>query len=461
MAGKTGPNDPDAGDCGDKVRQLQRQLWAAAKRAPGRRFHALYGQMCRGDVLHEAWKRVRRNKGAAGVDRVTISQIEQHGVRRFLQELGEVLRAGEYGAQVVRRVYIPKADGKVRPLGIPTVQDRVVQDRVVQMAAKLVLEPIYEADFAPGSYGFRPRRSAQQALERIRQLSREGAEHVLDADIENYFGSIEHGKLQTLVGQRVSDRRMLKMLRQWLQAGVMEDGVVSHPVAGTPQGGVISPLLSNIYLHVLDRVWARHGQHLGELVRYADDFVVMCRTAQGCEESQRRIEHVMSRLGLKLHPQKTRRVALRDGLEGFDFLGCHLRKRMSGRLWQQEGVRRYYLQRWPSRKAMNRVRERVRELTPRGRCHQDMPSVIAELNPVLRGWGQYFRACNAANHFIDVDAYVVKRLKSLRVKRHGRNLRAGQADRWNRDCFERLGLHRLRGTIRYPGKHNSWQRETA
>lgn len=456
MAGGTGPKDPDAGDCGDKVRQLQRQLWAAAKRAPGRRFHALYGQMCRGDVLHEAWKRVRRNKGAAGVDRMTISHIEQHGIRRFLQELGEVLRAGEYGAQVVRRAYIPKADGAKRPLGIPTVQDRVVQ-----MAAKLVLEPIYEADFAPHSYGFRPKRSAQQALERIRQLSREGAEHVLDADIENYFGSIDHGKLQTLVQQRVSDRRMLKVLRQWLQAGVMEDGVVSHPVAGTPQGGVISPLLSNIYLHVLDRVWAKHGAHLGELVRYADDFVVMCRTARGCEESQRRIEHVLARLGLKLHPQKTRRVSLKGGLEGFDFLGCHLRKRMSGRLWQQEGVRRYYLQRWPSRKAMNRVRARVRELTLRGRCHQDMRGVIAELNPVLRGWGQYFQACNAANHFIDVDDYVVQRLKSLRVKRHGRNLRAGQAERWDRDCFERLGLHRLRGTIRYPGKHNSWRRESA
>jgi group II intron reverse transcriptase/maturase len=456
MAGKTGPNDPDAGDCGDKVRQLQRQLWAAAKRAPGRRFHALYGQMCRGDVLHEAWRRVRRNKGAAGVDRMTISHIEQYGVRRFLSELGEVLRAGEYGAQVVRRAYIPKADGAKRPLGIPTVQDRVVQ-----MAAKLVLEPIYEADFAPVSYGFRPRRSAQQALERIRQLSRAGAEHVLDADIENYFGSIEHDKLQTLVRQRVSDRRMLKVLRQWLQAGVMEDGVVSHPVAGTPQGGVISPLLSNIYLHVLDRVWAKHGAHLGEMVRYADDFVVMCRRREGCEEAQGRIAHVMAKLGLRLHPQKTRRVALKDGLEGFDFLGCHLRKRMSGRLWQQEGLRRYYLQRWPSRKAMNRVRERVRELTPRGRCHQDVRGVIAELNPVLRGWGQYFRACNAANHFITVDDYVVKRLRSLRVKRHGRNLRAGQADRWNRDCFERLGLHRLRGTIRYPGKHNSWRRETA
>ncbi len=238
------------------------------------------------------------------------------------------------------------------------------------------------------------------------------------------------------------------------------DGTVSPTVAGTPQGGVISPLLSNIYLHVLDVLWTRHSAPYGTLVRYADDFVVMCRTKKDCELAEQRIRVILTRLGLELHPDKTRRVVLYDGKQGFDFLGCHLHKRMSGKLWEEKRERAYFLQRWPSKRSMQRIRQRVKEIAPKSRCHADIRDVIADLNPVLRGWGNYFRTGNAAKRFNQLDGYVWRQLRTLRVKRKGRHSKPGEANRWTREYFENLGLHRLRGTVRYP-EQPFWKWEAA
>ena len=443
MTGRTSrSNHPDGQKPIDKVLRLQSRLREAAKRHTGRRFHALYDRIWRSDVLQEAWRRVRRNKGAAGVDAQTIAVIQQYGEGRFLSETQAVLRAGQYRPAAVLRRYIPKADGRRRPLGVPTVRDRVVQ-----AAAKLVLEPVFEADFEESSHGFRPGRSATGALEVLRKTAHN---HVLDADVRDFFGRLDHKVLMKRIERRVSDRRVLRLVRQWLRAKVMDEGREVTTMAGVPQGGVISPLLANIYLNYLDSVWRRQCAHLGVLVRYADDFVVMCRTAKECEEAERRVKIILERLKLELHPDKTRRVDLSWGKEGFDFLGCHLRKRLSGRIWEQQRKRAYFLQRWPSQRSMKRVRQRVKELTPRARCHDDVREVVADLNPVLRGWGNYFRTGNASNQFIDIDSYVWARLRALRLKRKGRQLRSGEAERWTRDYFVGLGLHRLRGTIQYP-----------
>lgn len=400
----------------EKVRQLQRKLYLAAKGNSKRKFHALYDKVYREDILAEAWKRVKTNGGAGGIDGISIKAVEAYGVEKLLGEIRQKLMDSQYHPQPVKRVYIPKTDGTKRPLGIPTIKDRIVQ-----MAVKISIEPIFEADFKDNSYGFRPKRNAHQALEIVRKACNNKGWWVVDADIQGYFDAINHDKLMKLVEMRLTDRRVLKLLRQWLKAGVMSDGKYQESETGSPQGGVISPLLANIYLHCLDVMWEKHGSHLGKLVRYADDLVVICKTRKDADHALKLVTNIMKILELTLHPEKTKLVSMWDGKGGFDFLGMHHR-----RLSTETGKGQKYstTHQFPSRKAMKKMREAVKGvLASRSTLVLDVHTLIEKLNPKIRGWRNYYGVNTARKWLNKIDWYILLRFtmwwnKKRQNKRH-------------------------------------------
>lgn len=431
----------------DTVRVLQRKLYRAAKADPGRRFHSLYDKVHRRDVLWRAWWQVQRNGGAPGIDQTSIADVEDYGVIRLLDELEAELATGSYRPLPARRVYIPKPGQRERrPLSIPAVRDRIVQ-----AAVKIVLEPVFEADMLPCSYGFRPKRSAHDALQVLIEESYGGKRWIVETDIANCFTAIPHDGLMSAVSERICDRKVLRLLRAFLRAGVMEDGTVRREVAGTPQGGVISPLLCNVYLSRLDRAWR---PAYGCLVRYADDLVAVCRNRGQAQAALAKLTELLGGLGLEPKASKTRIVHLVEGEPGFDFLGFH--HRLVCTRPRRGGASGFaFLARWPSQRAMQHARDRIRFLTMKARLAAGVEQIVAEVNLFLRGWAGYFRFGNSAWAFDKIRSYAVMRVALFVAKRHQRGRAWGFAQVYRSPT--QLGLVSLNGIVVAPRAHKPWR----
>jgi RNA-directed DNA polymerase len=444
-------SDPESKPPEQRTTELQSKLYQAAKRDPHRRFHALYDKLSLSYVLQTAWALVRRNQGSAGVDRQTLEAIEALGVATFLEEIAQALQEKTYRPHPVRRVEIPKEAGKTRPLGIPTVRDRVVQ-----AAAKLVLEPIFEADFeGTPSFGFRPGVGACEALAAVAANARQGYCWVVDADIEQFFDTLDHQRLMAALRRRISDGEMLRLVYRWLKAGYLWEGSYHDTDQGSPQGGVLSPLLANIYLYGFDEAQRQQKSFVGRLTRYADDFVIQCGTAAQAARALAWVRGELTERGLRLHAGKTRVV---EDREGFDFLGFHHRRvRLAREQHETRGVLR-----WPGKKACRRFRERVRQLVgPPQRLRADWRVCLTALGRYLRGWAQYYRQGESTRVFGKLDRFVLQRV----ARNYARSQPAGKKRRrrhW-RDYASKLeqwgGLPRLTtlqrgGFRRYRGQAN-------
>lgn len=433
----------------EKIRTLQKKLYVKAKDEPEFRFYLLYDKVWRADILEHAYRLCRANGGAAGVDGVTFESIEasQGGLEGWLRAMAAELREERYRPQAVRRVMIPKPDGGERPLGIPTVGDRVVQQ-----AAKLVLEPIFEADFEPNAYGYRPRRGALDAVKEVKAAILRGESHVVDADLSKYFDTIPHRELLKSVARRISDRKMLRLIRMWLKAPVEETDAAGRKTltggkgskVGTPQGGVISPLLANLYMHRLLKAWRKFGlesELRARIINYADDLVIVCRG--GAEDALTWLRWITERLGLSLNEAKT---CVRDARrESFDFLGYTFGPMMHRR------TGRTYLGVAPSKKRVKRFKASLRSVLRAGN-HAPLDEVVEEVNRKLRGWGQYFSIGTLEPAYRTVDRYTESLLRKFLVRRHkvpGRGTRPFS----NQYLYGDLGLVRLQDRRRVSRSH--------